>query len=226
MIISKLKPIAEILEAVGENKKIFIIGCGECSTTCQTGGEPEIKKITEELTKAGKEVLGFIIPSAPCIASQIKSEVAKVRPRLKEADCVLAMACGLGVQSVLENARFKGLIVACCDTLFGGAVTAANDFFEYCSLCGDCVLNFTGGICPMTRCSKGILNGPCGGVKDGKCEVDRDRDCAWILIYNRLKDLDQLDKIKLIKPLKDYSMIIKPRRRSLKTELPNDRKDG
>ncbi len=216
MIITKQKPIQEILEAIGDKKKIFIIGCGECSTTCQTGGEPEVKRMSEDLTKAGKEVLGYIIPDAPCVASQVKTEISKIRPKLKDADCILVMACGLGVQSVLDNARFSGLIVASSDTLFGGATTAANDFFEYCSLCGDCVLNFTGGICPMTRCSKGLLNGPCGGAKDGKCEVDRNRDCAWILIYNRLKDLGQIDKMKISRPIKDYSKITKPRNRSLK----------
>jgi hypothetical protein len=95
--------------------------------------------------------------------------------------------------------------------MFGGVTTANNDFIEYCSMCGDCVLNFTAGICPVTRCSKGLLNGPCGGAKDKKCEVDRARDCAWILIYNRLKELGQLDKMVLTRPPKDYSKNSKPR---------------
>jgi len=215
MIISKQKPLEEILEALDDKKKIFIIGCGECSTTCQAGGETEVKKMVSDLTSAGKVVVGTIIPKSPCVTSQVKTEISKARGQLKLADCILVMACGLGTQSVLENARFKGVVVTACDTMFGGATTASNDFIEYCSLCGDCVLNFTAGICPVTRCSKGLLNGPCGGAKDKKCEVDRNRDCAWILIYNRLKELGQLDKMFQTRPPKDYSKNSKPRNYSL-----------
>jgi ferredoxin len=216
MIITKQKTFQEIIDAIGDKNKIFIIGCGECATTCKTGGEGEVKDIAAGLVSVGKEVVGFVIPKSPCVASQIKSEIAKVRNQLKLADCILVMACGLGTQSVLENARFQGLIITACDSLFGGATTTSNDFIEYCSLCGDCVLNLTGGICPVTRCSKGLLNGPCGGAKDKKCEVDRNRDCAWILIYNRLKELNQVENMKINRPAKDYSKINKPRNRSLK----------
>lgn len=215
MIITEKKPFKEILEMLEGSKKVFLVGCGECATTCKTGGEEEIKQITKELEEAGKEVVASMIPSAPCIAAQTKIELAKNTKFLKEADAILVLSCGLGVQSVKDNDRIGLVVLPGCNTLFGATVDTKGDFCEKCSLCGECVLAETGGICPITLCSKGLLNGPCGGMHKGKCEVDKDKDCAWVLIYNELKEKNNLKRIKKIQQPKDYTKTIKPRKISL-----------
>jgi len=214
MIITQQKDIKDILKYLTE-KKIFLVGCGECSTTCKTGGKDDILKMKELLEKEGKVVTGYCVPDAPCIAAKVKVELAKNLKAIKEAESVLVMACGLGVQSVKENSRVDVPIHVACDTLFMGAIDSNNAFQERCSACGDCVLELTGGICPVTRCSKGLLNGPCGGQNKGKCEVDRERDCAWVLIYNDLKKSGKLDMLKRAMPAKDHSKMSKPRKREL-----------
>jgi ferredoxin len=215
MIITKQKEFKTILEYLGAAKSVFLIGCGECSTTCKTGGEDDVKKIKESLEKEGKRVTGYTIPSAPCIAAKVKLELAKNRKLIESSDAILVLACGLGIQSVKDNLRIEKPIHVGCDTLFMGAIDGGGAFMEKCSACGDCVLELTGMICPLTRCSKSLLNGPCGGQNKGKCEVDKNRDCAWILIYNELKKQGRLDLLREIKPPKDHSKATKPRERKL-----------
>ncbi len=211
MIVTQKKPFEEILRAIGLHKKIFIVGCGECATTCKTGGEREVTEIRQLLEENAKVITGWAIPDSPCIASQVRLNLAKNKKAVDEADAFLILACGLGVQSVLDNDRAKRPVFIGCNTMFGSVVDKTGlAFFEKCSMCGDCVLNITGGICPVTRCAKGLLNGPCGGSDKGKCEVGKDRDCAWILIYNRLKELGMLENMRHIKPAKDYSKNNKP----------------
>ena len=211
MIITRQKEFKEILKYLEAAKSVFLIGCGECSTTCKTGGEAEIIEIKKALEKEGKVVTGYAVPSAPCIAAKVKLELAKSRKPIESSDAILALACGLGIQSVKENMRSDKPIHVGCDTLFMGAVDSNGAFLEKCSACGDCVLELTGLICPVTRCSKSLLNGPCGGQNKGKCEVDKNRDCAWILIYNELKKKGQLDLMREIKPPKDNRKAAKPR---------------
>src|SRR3989338_5099428 len=215
MIITKQKELKEILKHLEGEKKVFIVGCGECSTTCKTGGIEDIKKIKEHLEKEGKVITGSTIPNAPCIASQIKLEFVKNRKAIEDADAVLVLACGLGIQSVKENMRADKPVHVGCDTLFMGAIDKDNIFFERCSACGDCIIELTGTICPITRCPKSLVIGPCGGQNKGKCEVDKDRDCVWILIYNELKKHDKLHLLKELKPPKDHSKSGKPRHRNL-----------
>jgi ferredoxin len=212
MIITKPKELQEIIKNLGDEKKIFLVGCGECSTTCETGGEREVLKIKEILEKEGKTVTGWVIPEAPCVAGQIKIAIAKNKKALREADSILVLACGLGVQSVMENERDGKLVHVACDTLFMGEVDKDGAFQERCSACGECVLEETGGICAVTRCPKGLLNGPCGGTDKGKCEVDKDRDCVWTLIYNALKEKKRLHLLKEMHTPKDYSKMSKPRK--------------
>jgi ferredoxin len=211
MIITKQKQFKDILNYLVDAKSVFLIGCGECSTTCKTGGETEIKQIKQALEKEGKVVTGYCVPSAPCIAAKVKLELAKNRKTIDSSDAVLVLACGLGIQSVKENLRSERPIHVGCDTLFMGAVDSNGVFLEKCSACGDCVLELTGLICPLTRCPKSLLNGPCGGQNKGKCEVDKNRDCTWILIYNELKKKNKLAILRQIKPAKDYSKTNKPR---------------
>lgn len=212
MIITQKKPLNEILDVLKQSVNIFIIGCSECATTCKTGGENEVLEFKKILEEKGKIVSGYVICDAGCLASQMKLVIAKNRKAFDKADAVLVLSCGLCVQAAIENYNGRKNIYAGCNTLFGGIVDKSGlGFFERCSMCGECVLNMTGGICPVTRCAKSLLNGPCGGADKRKCEVDKDRDCAWILIYNRLKETGGLDLLKMLKPAKDYSKMNRPR---------------
>jgi len=210
MIISQQKPIETIVEFLKGSDRIFIVGCGECATTCKSGGEAEVKKMKEELEKSGKTVVGFCIPSAPCVSSQIKTEFAKNMQALRQAQAILVLACGLGVQSAKDNDRLGLAVFPACDTLFGAVMDAKGDFYEKCSMCGECVLAITGGVCPITLCPKGLLNGPCGGMNKGKCETDQDKDCAWVLIYKELEKKKKLSELKKIQEPKDFKKTNKP----------------
>ncbi len=212
MIVTKKKPIEEILKFLGSSSRIFIIGCGDCAATCKTGGEKEIMEMKAVLEASGKIVTGWAMPDSPCVASQMKLHFAKNKKAVDDAEVFLVLSCGLGSQSVLENDRNKRPVYIGCDTIFGSILDATGyGFFERCAMCGECVLNNTGGICPVTRCAKGLLNGPCGGSNKGKCEVDKNKDCGWALIYKRMKDLNRLDDLKKIKPAKDHSKTNRPR---------------
>ena len=211
MIITKQKILSDILKYLENENKIFLIGCGECSATCKTGGEEDVKKLKTLLEKEGKTVTGYCIPEAPCIAAKVKLELAKNRKLIESSDAILVLACGLGIQSVKENLRVDKKVHVGCDTLFMGAIDSNGLFLEKCSACGDCVLELTGLICPITRCPKSLLKGPCGGQDKGKCEVDKTKDCTWILIYNELKKQNKLSLLKEKVKLKDYSKSTKPR---------------
>lgn len=215
MIISKQKSAADILGFLKDFSRIFIVGCGECATTCKSGGEPEVVELKKQLEAQGKIVTGYAIPKAPCVSAQIKTALAQNRAALKNSEAVIVLACGLGAQSVKENDRQGLPVLPGCDTLFGAIVDNLGVFQEWCSACGECVLEITGGICPVTRCSKGLLNGPCGGVNKGKCEVDKERDCAWVLIYKELEKKGKLEKFRQAQPAKDYSKTVKPRKLAL-----------
>ena len=210
MIITETKPLAEILDSIKAYQKIFLIGCGECAATCKTGGEAELATMKEALVAAGKTVLGLCLPPAPCVASQIKTELAKNMKLVREAEAVLVLACGLGVQSVKDNDRLGLAAIPALNTICGAVMDAQGNFVEKCSMCGECVLDETAGICPITLCSKGLLNGPCGGMDKGKCEVDKDKDCAWVLIYQELEKRNKLDSLKVAKQPKDYKKTTRP----------------
>jgi hypothetical protein len=215
VIITRQKSLKEIIKYLEGEKNIFLVGCGECSTTCKAGGEDEVKNIKEALEKEGKVVTGYSVPGAPCVAAKVKLELAKHRKAIESSDAILVLACGLGIQSVKENLRVQKPVHVGCDTLFMGAVGADGSFLERCCACGDCVLELTGSICPITRCAKGLINGPCGGQSKGKCETDKDMDCAWILIYNELKKQDKLKFLKEKRPPRDHSKNSKPRQLKL-----------
>ncbi|MFA5177347.1 MAG: methylenetetrahydrofolate reductase C-terminal domain-containing protein [Candidatus Omnitrophota bacterium] len=210
MIITEPKPLTSIIDSLKSYSKIFLVGCGECAATCKTGGEPEILKMKQDLEAQGKTVVGFCIPSAPCLAAKLKSELAKNLPALRQAEAVLVLSCGLGVQSFKDNDRLNLAVFPACNTIFGAVMDAKGDFYEKCSLCGECVLDLTGGVCPVTLCAKGLLNGPCGGMNKGKCEVDKDRDCAWVLIYKELEKKNKLASLKEIRAPKDFKKSAKP----------------
>ena len=210
MIVTQQKPLQEIIDSLKEYKKIFLVGCGECATTCKTGGETEISAIKKILEEQGKTVVGACIPSAPCVASQVKIELAKNMKVLRDVEAVLVLSCGLGTQSVKDNDRLGLKVLPGCNTIFAAVVDAQGNFHEKCSMCAECVLDVTAGICPITLCAKGLLNGPCGGMDKGKCEVDKEKDCAWVLIYKELEKRNKLGKIKEIQGAKDFKKSGKP----------------
>jgi len=210
MIVTRWKKEEEILKILDGKKCVFIVGCGDCAATCKTGGEPEVKAMADMLKARGKEIAGFVVPETACVAAQIKTAFAKNRAALKASDAILVLACGSGVQCVRENDRLSLDVFPGCDSLFAALVAPDGSFREVCSTCGECVLDLTAGICPVTRCSKSLRNGPCGGSIKGKCEVDCDRDCAWILIYEQLKTKGRLDVMKNIMAPRDYRKSLKP----------------
>lgn len=205
MIIAEQKPIQEIKTMVANYQKILVVGCGTCVTVCMAGGEKEVGIIVTSLRMAlkldGKE------PeiSEGCIQRQCEWEfVDELKDKIEQVDTVLSSACGVGVQALAKRFGNKPVYPA-LNTTFMGMPEEHGLWIETCRGCGNCGLGKFGGICPVTRCSKGLLNGPCGGSQDGKCEVNKEMDCGWQLIYERLKTLNQLDQIEGIIPPKDWS---------------------
>lgn len=196
MIITIPKPFSEILENLKPYKNIYIIGCAACATKCQTGGEEQVKKAAAELVKNGKQITGYAVLDTPCDMRIVKKDLARNKDAVS-SDAILVLACGAGIQSVasiIEVPIYPGL-----NPEFLGTIERIGIYNEYCNICGDCIVDRTGGICPVARCAKGMINGPCGGAVDGKCEVDLQKDCVWILIYNKLKKLGKEKNI-----LKEY----------------------
>ena len=172
-------------------KRVAIVGCGSCAAACQTGGEKEIGEMKAFLEARGFQVAATVLPDECCHKMLVKRDLKVLRGL--DVDAVVGLACGDGVQTVADNVDLP--VYPANDTLFLGQVERVGIFHEYCRMCGDCVLGVTGGICPVTRCAKGLVNGPCGGQRNGKCEVDPENDCAWVLIYRRLEKLGKLDAL-------------------------------
>ena len=196
--ITQAKPEEEIDELLTGLGRVFIIGCGTCVTLTNTGGEPEVRAMAEKLSEKGKMVTGQTVLPVAC--DNLTGEAMKEHAsQIGQADVLLIMTCAFGVQTIAR--QLKKMVVPALDTIFIGKETALGLFDEVCTQCGTCIIGQTGGICPVTSCHKGLVNGPCGGTDDGKCEIDSNKDCAWTLIYNRLKELDRLnDMRKLQKP--------------------------
>ncbi len=198
MIITKQKDLNKILEQLKDKDKVFVVGCAACATKCATGGEEQVKVLAEELTKHQKQVLGTIVLDTPCDMRIVKKDLIN-NENAKQAESLVLLSCGAGVQAIAQIWDTIDLVPA-LDTLFLGTIERLGNFNQYCSLCGDCILEKTAGICPVTRCAKGLVNGPCGGSVNGKCEVNFDNDCAWVLIYNKSKsDISQVKKYRELK---------------------------
>ena len=188
--ITRQKSEDEINRLLEECSRVFIIGCGTCVTLTRTGGEPEVISMADRLSRQGKLVTGHMILPVAC--DNLTGEAMKeYGPQIDQADALLIMTCAFGVQTVAR--QINKVVVPALDTLFMGKETGVGQFDEICRQCGTCVIGETGGICPVTSCHKGLVNGPCGGTNNGKCEIDPMKDCAWTLIYNKLKELDCLD---------------------------------
>ncbi len=219
MIITKQKPMDEVLKLLKNYKKIFLVGCNLCATTCKTGGEAQLVNLETELKKNGKVIMGKVVLDPACNYLEVNRLCRNNKESIDSADVILSYACGGGAQALSEIINRK-MVFSGNDTLFQGEISKMTlkeaEFVQKCSLCGECMLAETGGICPATRCPKGLLNGPCGGIKNGKCEVNSEMDCVWIDIYNRMKDLGLLENIKKVRKPKDYSKSKKPQKHTIK----------
>jgi len=201
MIISSAKPFEEIMELLKDEEDIFVVGCNACAAKQHLGGEPEVLEMCQRLEEAGKNVVGWVIPSAACSVASYESLVQK-NPAIKDAKSILVMACGSGVSIISGVTEVP--VYPSNNTQSLGGHTGGGVVNELCAMCGDCRVYYFGGICPKSQCPKHLVNGPCGGAIDGKCEVDPEKDCAWELIYDKLEKrgrLDLLEKVWLIEEI-------------------------
>jgi len=212
MIVAERKPFEEIKERVKDYKKLLILGCGTCVSVCHAGGEKEVGLLATELRMANKLDGRDVEIGEDTIERQCDREyIEPIVEKAKDYDAVLSMACGAGVQFVAEMLESMPVIPA-LNTRFIGVAAEEGIFAEKCRACGNCLLADYGGICPITMCAKSLVNGPCGGYKDGKCETNSEQNCAWIMIYERLAKQNRLDKMREIPVFKDYSTQSHPAR--------------
>lgn len=206
--ITKQKPFDEVEQLLDRFDRVYIIGCGTCATMTRTGGIDQVLEMKEQLQEQGKLVTGWTVIPTAC---DEMTEVALKEndEAIKNANCILVMACALGVHRL--SLYISKPVIPALDTLFIGMEDSPGNFHEVCAQCGQCVLGETAGICPLTACHKGLLNGPCGGTDNGKCEVDKEKDCAWTLIYQRLKEQGRLDLMRKYHPPKNYQVVPRPR---------------
>ena len=204
MIVAEQKPFDEIKTLLGDSRKVLVVGCGTCVTVCFAGGEREAAilasslRMNSRLEGAPREV------SHVTVQRQCEWEyLDEAKEQIGEADTVLSLGCGIGVQAIAEHFP-NAWVVPGLNTTFLGMPLEQGVWSERCAACGDCLLGITGGICPIARCSKSLLNGPCGGSEDGHCEIDPEVPCAWQLIYDRLSRMDRLDALLEIRPPKNW----------------------
>jgi ferredoxin len=199
--ITRRKPEEEIDRLLAGLGRVFIFGCGTCTTLTQTGGEPEVRAMKERLSSQGRLVTGEAVLPVACdnLTGEALREYGQ---QIEQADVLLIMTCAFGVQNIAR--QLKKMVVPALDTIFIGKENGIGRFDEICTQCGTCILGETGGVCPVTSCHKGLVNGPCGGTNNGKCEIDPEKDCAWTLIYNRLKELDRVDLMRTLQKPRNH----------------------
>ena len=204
MIIAEQKSLDEIKTLIGNSEKVLVLGCGTCVTVCFAGGEREAAIMASSLRMATKlegknKAITDITVQRQCEWEYLD----QVAEQIGEADVVLSLGCGIGVQAIAEHFP-NTWVVPGLNTSFMGLPSEQGVWEERCAACGDCILGLTGGICPIARCSKTLLNGPCGGSEDGHCEIDPEIPCVWQLIYDRLSSLDKLDVLLDLQPPKNW----------------------
>lgn len=205
MIVADKKPIEEIIEAIQGYQKILLLGCNECVTVCEAGGKKEVGVMASALrmyfmNKGQDTQIDEITLERQCDHEYLE----EIRDRMDQYDAVLSLACGVGVQFMAEKYHDTPIYPG-VNTCFLGATEKRGLWTERCQACGQCVLAFTGGICPISRCAKRVMNGPCGGSTGGACELGKDVDCAWQLIIDRLKAMDRLADYEKLFAIKDWS---------------------
>ena len=210
MIVTRQKDFNDLLSAIRDGP-VFIVGCNACATLCHTGGEEEVLLMKDALKKNNIQTTGWIILEPACHLKNDKRLLKKYKNEIDKAKKMLVLACGNGVQTVSEIIVGTDVIPG-TDTLFLGEIKRASDFEKRCEMCGECIIDLFEGVCPVSRCPKYMLNGPCGGAIDGKCEVDNEIDCVWDIIYNCLKEKGQLHRLKKIREPKNWSKSTEMRR--------------
>jgi len=206
MILSEQKPFEEILGFLEGENNIFILGCNGCAQSSGSGGPLQVEEMRKKLEEAGKKVAGTKVIDFLCEKALVKSGLRARTQEIEATDSMLVMTCGIGVQAVA--ASVNRVCHPACNTINLGGSRGEWKGSERCQECGQCLLDYTGGICPLSACTKSLVSGACGGASKGKCEIDPARDCGWELIYNRLKEKNQLDKLKVfITPL-DFSKLM------------------
>jgi len=214
------KDIKDVIDSVGDYQRLAVIGCNGCAKVCGTGGDTQVADLANVLRERGKKIVLEVTPERTCYADKTRDVLDPNFEQIKQAEAVVVMGCGGAVQITRKVTEDYGLTVpvkAALDSIGHMDTLISSELaLEQCQECGECILNETGGICPVTKCAKSLLNGPCGGARDGKCEVNPQRDCAWILIYERLKALGEVDKLKRFTAPKDYSKMAKPRTLNIK----------
>jgi len=205
MIVAEQKSMDEIIRSIEGSKRVVVAGCGVCVTVCMSGGEKEAARLSDILCLWAEESGHDMVISPVTLHRQCDTEfMENSETDLEDTDCILSLACGAGVQFMAE--KFPGkIVVPGLNTTFIGVNRDLGYWTEMCQGCGNCVLEKTGGVCPVARCSKSHFNGPCGGSGDGKCEVDKEIECGWQLIYERMKRLDRLDKLTELEDVRDWS---------------------
>jgi ferredoxin len=203
MIITKLKNLESIICLI-QKDPVFIVGCSQCATLCKTGGENEIKEMVSILKDKDINVTGWVVLDPACHFLNDKRILKNHKDALSKAKKVLVLACGNGVQTVAEIIDNADVIPG-LDTLFLGEIKQADKFEKRCNLCGECIQYLFDGLCPISRCPKNMLNGPCGGSINGKCEISKDLDCIWELIIKKLDNEKKLHLLKKIVEPKDWS---------------------
>jgi hypothetical protein len=209
MILSEQKPFEEILGYLERDKSVFILGCNGCAQSSGSGGPKQVEEMKKKLTEAGKKVTGTKVIDFLCGKALVKSGLRGRVDQVAAANAVLVLTCGIGVQAVA--AAVNKPVYPGCNTVNLGGSRGEWEGSERCDECGQCLLYYTGGICPLTACTKSLVSGACGGANKGKCEVSQDRDCGWELIYNRLKARGQLDRLAdMLKPLDHKKIMPRP----------------
>jgi ferredoxin len=205
MIVAERKSIPEILDILKNHEKVLVLGCGTCVTVCLAGGEREVSILSSALRMASRLKGRALEVEELTIERQCDNVfIEQAAEAIERNDAVVSLGCGAGVQAIAERYPEKP-VYAGLNTAFLGILEERGIWTEKCAACGACVLHDFGGICPITRCAKHLLNGPCGGSKEDRCEIHPDRECAWQLIYQRLKDIGQLERLKKITPPKNWN---------------------
>ena len=205
MIMGEQKPLDVILGMLAPYDKIVLAGCHGCVTVCRAGGAKEVEILASSLRLARETEGRPLEIKEVTLERQCDPEYLEpMRPYLEDYQAVLSIACGAGIQFVAE--KFSSTVVLPgLDTTFIGVTEKQGLWVERCQACGNCVLHLTGGICPVARCSKSLFNGPCGGTTtDGRCEVDKEIPCGWMMIIERLRSLNQLENYRQNLPMKSW----------------------
>jgi ferredoxin len=205
MIVASPKSIPELKSIIADHKKVLFVGCGTCVTVCLAGGEREVSISAYAVRMARKLDRNPVEIAQITIERQCENEFLKdLAEPASKVEAIVSFGCGAGVQAIAERFPDKP-VYAGLNTQFLGILEEQAVWTEKCLGCGNCMLAQFGGICPVTRCAKRLLNGPCGGSLETRCEVDPDRPCAWQLIYTRLKNIGQLERLDEVVPPKDWS---------------------